>query len=312
MSFYFTDVDEVLGPSAERFFGDGYRAVRARLRSVRRYDDAITGYGDLDYPGTWSMRSGRARTDVHMSSLDAVTLACRLLEAASAAEQVNALWLRSIELRTASSPGSSLQNVPLRAWPRDTERLEHEVSVGPFTVIIRLARHAGRAPTRDMPAGEDAWARLSTSLVRLHDLVIDPESQRLNAQDRATLPEENGWSLDSRHPDLSIADSIAIGGALAQALLYRLEGIGREEVGNFWLRRATITLAEPRPRTADSESWSVHAERRRLVSVSQQVFRSARVSITSSRETHMVSDVAFSLRPESREGDAKGGGEGAS
>lgn len=296
MTICFADIDDVLGPTQMRFFGDGYRKVKARTRSVEQDEDTITGYGDLEYPVAWSTRSGHERTEMHVSSIDAVVLACRVLETVQAPSRLGAVWIRRIDLRAPSSPSAFLQDIPIHANCSGAESLLYRVAVAGFTVTLHLARHAKRASSSINPTAQgDTWARLSTGDVHLHDLVVDPANELLNARAHISTLRRNGWSLDSRYPDLSVADSMAIGGALSQVLLYRLEGLTRDQAGDFWLRRATISFSEPRTTAAESQSWHVHVERRTHVAVSRHVFSSARLSLSNSDESHMLTDVAFSL-----------------
>ncbi|WP_168203855.1 AvrD family protein [Humibacter ginsenosidimutans] len=295
MSVFFADIDEILGPSSGRYFGDGYRAVEARVRSIGLGAAGVQAVGDLKYPRNWSSRAGRARTDLHLSSLDAISLSFRLIEAMSNPSLTGHQSVKRLSMRAGSSPSHSITDIDMHAETLGLEPPIFRTSVLPFSMEVELTPGPTNAmgPERSAGSEPDWWRPISSTAVRLHDLTLDASHESLEAQGTWHQSSYRVPGIGSRFPAPSIVDTIASAGALAQALLYSLDGISREQAGNFWLRRATINFSQPPATAAEDEAWRACVSRRSVVTVAESPFVSARVSLVSSSGANMLADVAY-------------------
>jgi len=81
----YASIDDILGPAAQRFFGDGHRRVRQMLRNVTVDGDGrgghrVRGCASVSYPADWSVKSVSDELRPHLSSIDALLLAVALGE----------------------------------------------------------------------------------------------------------------------------------------------------------------------------------------------------------------------------------------
>ena len=98
------DLEELLGPADERFFGAGYRGVAHELLGVPQEDDEgrISQAARIRYPRDWSVDPGGASRQPHLSTIDAVVLP--LMALSSADPTTTGARIAQIELRAGAEP----------------------------------------------------------------------------------------------------------------------------------------------------------------------------------------------------------------
>src|SRR3954447_1017177 len=122
-TFRLGSIDDYLGPSTGRFFGNGYRRVRYRDRSVAH--DAAAGTPTrarvgIEYPIDWSVKARSTPLRPHLSTIDALVLAANVAEChlgrihTLSVEQRRRAWLRRVTIRAAATPfESGLDELPV-------------------------------------------------------------------------------------------------------------------------------------------------------------------------------------------------------
>ncbi|MDH5671640.1 MAG: AvrD family protein [Myxococcales bacterium] len=304
---YFADIDEVLGRFTERFFGNGYRQVRQRLGEVVIDPESASAHAScrIVYPENWSKKKNRELVP-HLSSIDAFIVAVRVAElylrdACGLSEaDLAASWMRRCKLRAGTSPSVDLGAVPVGMRHIDTRATNasicgassrFRVSVGTMEVELCLDHPplAKVSPTpRSMPEersdaqNEHRYYGLAyrDTTVRIRDLLIDPRQPRAQARVGLTSPPTVRLGLSSNYlPFVSFVDAVVSVAQVAQALLYRQDGIDRQRSHNLWMRR--ISFESPSPRTRDAEfSMETWIEKTQVLRVRDQRWRTADFGLT--------------------------------
>jgi hypothetical protein len=260
-------IEDILGPSSQRYFGEGMTKVEQALRSiVFAVDGSVRATGSISYPKDWSTKRSSSELRPHLSSIDAVVLAAQLIECylghayGLTAEQRSRAWIRSVEARAGSEPtldlaaiavdcavtGSTVQKNSL-----GDQLTSFECRVGSIKVRTQVEHDAGDTQRRpaafDSPAGVlgGPWNPYHGNGHKLGARTI--ERVRLFPQDGtaqalATVspagPAGPVNGLGSWYaPTLSMVDGIVISAQVAQALLYEVDGVSRDDTSTLWMRR---------------------------------------------------------------------------
>ncbi|MFH8224866.1 AvrD family protein [Streptomyces sp. NPDC018057] len=260
-------IEDILGPSSQRYFGEGMAKVEQALRSiVFSADGSIRATGGISYPKDWSAKRSSGELRPHLSSIDAVVLAAQLIEChlghvyGLTAEQRSRAWIRSVEARAGGEPtldlaaiavgctvtGSNAQKNSLGDW-----LTSFECRVGSIKVGIQVEHDAGDTPPQpgafDSPAGVlgETWNpyhgnghKLGTRTIeRVRLFPQDGTAQALATVSPAGRAEPLNGLGSWYAPALSLVDGIVISAQVAQALLYEVDGVSRDDTSTLWMRR---------------------------------------------------------------------------
>ncbi len=252
--------DEYLGDPAQRYFSRGYLAVLHDLGPVSLCAQGSEGIeararGRVEYPEDWSIGAdGRVR-DVHLSSVDAIILLVRMLEALGRQlgdEALATATITRLEVRAGTSPCTMLADVPvslsMRRGPSDPMRVR--ARVGGFALRAELRRSGYRAPrgaavhpysdgyrSVDVHSVVESWDPARQSISTSHELTT-------SVADRGSLTgiDAGVW------PGLTHVGNLLLFGQMAQVLVLLTSGIGRGAPENLWVRRLELTRDRGIPR----------------------------------------------------------------
>lgn len=299
----YSSIDVLLGESQTRFFGAGYRSIRRQVSNVAL--DARAGTVEasaaIRYPAAWSTKRER-ELQPHLSSIDALALAAQLAETylrvAYGVEggAADSLWIERCLFKPGQTPTTDLERVAVRCALLDTQsvpdslfghRSRFAVRVG--TISVELSVEHQVVTQRDIEARwgdiEDVLGPAEASYygsaytadrLALSDVEFDKSGERV-AGTLDVEPPANGVKLTGMgaayYPFVSELTTIVSVAQLAQALLYRYDGVTREQSNNLWMRK--ILLVSPRPvaatRDLHVETWSTKMS---LLPVKDGVWRS--------------------------------------
>ncbi|TGJ95717.1 hypothetical protein DLJ96_14535 [Actinotalea fermentans ATCC 43279 = JCM 9966 = DSM 3133] len=258
-------IDDLLGPSASRFFGSGYRGTDPRLRSVAvRHDGAasrLDARGSISVAERWSTK-GDVDQLPHLSTTDVLVLgvqAAEILLAAtfSPAFLVDVVLRRVVVVAGKDPVEGAHQDFAVSARLDDACR-DRDVTVHAFvgTMTVEVTVHrplavAGRvdltvaspdellgaAPRRVHGSG---YAGRSVDVRDVATVGHDEAHAQLVA---ATLPgtadQDLGIGATAR-PSLSFVEAFVATLQLAQVLLYELDHVPRAESSTLWMRRTVV------------------------------------------------------------------------
>lgn len=267
--------DRLLGPSATRYFGAGYRRTTYDVSPLEvDADDRshATAVGRVTYASDWSLKSIGATLTPHLSTVDAVVLAVPLIEALLRADGISDVdlglsWIEALTVRASARPLESLSSVPLlisQTTRTDSEshpKSTFECRIGPLLVdaVVRHTAHIRSArPAEGQGGGRGPLTELFRGMHH-HSQVrkLDLERQTLRSAHRIEAPTAgiSAVGLESAYwPAPSIIDCLVLAGQMAQVLVYARERVDRGSTNNLWMRRARFEAVRPtdRPRQSDA------------------------------------------------------------
>ena len=295
-------IDDHLGPRQGRFFGDGFKRIGHRVTEVemRRRDghEYVSAKAGLAYPGDWS-RKAAGPLRPHLSSVDALALAVQLAESflihryGLDPEQRRAMWLRSFDMRSGTTPQEDLTRFDVRALrvscaPAVVVRHGHVSKfvclVGTLTLTCEIEHDVTRRPMVDGaypnltailgPAERRYYGggyRLRSQLiedVRVHPAAVEGDVSL------ADPPEALDLGLGGAYqPTPSMIDALVSLAQLAQVMAYRLDGIARSESNTLWMRRLAQTAARPAAPSSGPFAGRVEPRRSRRVRLAGALWR---------------------------------------
>ncbi|ONI61258.1 hypothetical protein ALI44B_12410 [Leifsonia sp. ALI-44-B] len=272
--------DTLLGPAANRYFGTGYRRIDQKLlqladTTAENTDPAeptslaASGVASITYPEDWSTKGGSARVP-HLSTLDALALAAELAEAylrriGVSSDGIEASWLEQFAVRAGATPLERVDAIPVALTV--SRAMEATARPDEFRTVLacRIGSLSGTVTLRH-PAPSIAglpWSatlgamrepRIHTTLFRSLEHVsslsaLDETAATLDMEHTVrpsgTAP-RRAAGLEARYwPSIGLTDAAAIGGQMAQALIYAGDEVARDNTDTLWMRRATFTATSP-------------------------------------------------------------------
>ncbi|RZU53801.1 avirulence D protein (AvrD) [Krasilnikovia cinnamomea] len=263
-------VDDYLGPSAERFFGSGYKRVSQRITGlawIPEPDLPAGGEAEVTYPDDWSSKSHSLADAVHLSTIDALVLSLRLVETylrsrlGLTADQVARAWLRRYTMRPGSRPHTDLRSVPLRIALGESRpgaggwlSTEFVCVVGGIKVRCHVEHEAGRLPAQAPLSPVTAAYHAGGYRFRTHEIggiVMRTDNRSIAAtvdvRDGART-EAGGGELGSAYqPAITLVDATLVYAQVAQILMYTLDGLRRGETNTLWMRSVDMARSGPGP-----------------------------------------------------------------
>lgn len=255
-------LEDVLGPSAGRYFGHGYRGVRYGVKSSACLDgdpSQVSAEVHATYPPHWSIDSDGTPRRPHLSSIDATVLPLLVFEAANGhrRNQLSTRRVRVVELRAAGKPWLELDAIPVTLnvdVGHAGETLTSVVGNIRSRIVLTDEPHPAALSNADVApqypltvygglfqTGE-CRSLVSTSealdgiLHGRHEFSVSEFAER-----PAPGIEADFW------PSPTVVDYLVTMGQLAQALIYACGETDRSSIGTLWMRTMTLTIDEPSP-----------------------------------------------------------------
>jgi avirulence D protein (AvrD) len=240
------DIDEVLGPKEERFFGSVFRSARqsleVNLAPSGPYRLAIDGTAHVAYERGWGTRNGAARVP-HVSSIDALILAGRVM-----ARVQRYLWDREL---LPAERHLAVERVQVNAGTEPDERLTDLACTGsaayaglaegtPVRCDLRIGQMRARLVARHAPGHpidpEDVGSG-HVPTVPITDVVLDPSLRAVRG--------DLGGDPDCGPPSVrGYASSMVASAQLAQVLIAFRDQVPRHRGNTLWMRRFGCTWTE--------------------------------------------------------------------
>jgi len=271
----YDSVDAALGPAEGRYFGLGLSRVHHVLHDVSSVGGPGSGQvaarAGIVYPPDWSVK-GVGELRPHLSSIDALVLAVRVAEfymrtCGLSEDQVRRAWIRSMKVRAGNDPTLELSDFAVDARLVASEPVPRslggqvstvESHVGAITLVLEIEHEPRLLPRSEAKLAPGArfvspprffYGDQHRETQRLlADLDLDLHAGSARSLVTITAPEETddiGGLGAAYAPGLSIVDMIAVAAQMAQALLYDLDGLTRQESQTLWMRRYQGSLKTP-------------------------------------------------------------------
>ncbi len=269
MLSYNKTIDDFLGDSESRYFGNGYFNTARTLRNFEHQDTEegikFSCIGALRLSGLWSQK-GDIVQEPHLSSIDAIELAVECTR--------QAFGLLS------EGPGFSLDAIDRICVIAGNEPVKQVLESIAIKGLIKQ-NPEGNCQLQVSISNMDAEVtfslrRLSRNVMADSESLVSVENIFLNRENATTSAivtphravKDKSWSL---------ATCFASMAQLGQALLYELGSMDRETSSTLWMRRITINIFSGIPEFCEPQPIYVKLENARILRVNGEDWRSADV-----------------------------------
>ena len=299
-----TTTEEILGPDASRYFGQGFQRVGHRVTDVAVHplltNGTVSATASVDYPTDWSYKSGKVARP-HLSTIDALIIGLQLTEAyLTHAHHLDPAARRRIrplafDMRAGATAQEQLARIEaagrrgsVRLGQLDTLNLvsHFDFRIGTLRLSAEVEHDLGTPTTRpatwfDMEnllgdADRRHYGRAFTA--RRQDVgVITVEPAGSLATGHALVEEDPVVPREglgaAYEPTLSMVDATVCMAQLGQVLTYSLEGVNRAGTGTFWMRRFGMRFSTPTSPINGPVPMTVRAKRRKRLDRNEMSWR---------------------------------------
>ena len=261
----YSSVEEVLGPKDKRYCSAGFKNVNFSFSNVAIENSSLEAKVHVDFSKKWSSKNDESLKP-HLGTTEYFNIAVILSEL---------LLLSHFELDGLAVSKSRVTYLKMKAKPAGDLQLIQDVKVdysgtldeksgfgassfdigiGHMAIRLTIVHEMGK------PRTEAPYADFSIYLNHLEphfyktgykecetdieDVEVDVEERLVQSAVRFKSPSDH-FGTGSFYPTMNIANFILLAGQLMQVLLYELEGIGRDQSKNLWLRGLEVNFNEP-------------------------------------------------------------------
>ncbi|WGD37206.1 AvrD family protein [Lysinibacter sp. HNR] len=317
--------DECLGDRSTRYFGHGYKSVQQSISNltIDHESSRVSGYAHVDYQVGWSQKRTETPLNPHLSSIDGVIIAVTLCEAfmihafGMHDEELQKAWVNKINVRAGTKPLTTLHQFAVEGQHVSSDNITETETVslfacaiGTFKITLQI-QHKTLSSTVQNKALE-AYPQSMTSSQRIygdlykqtdyvsHRVHLDPAARtaaaRLSLMEPDTA-ERSGLEASYRTSSLIIG-AIIVAAQLSQVLLYKIDGLSREETDTLWMRKFDITVAQPQQDENKSAEVLLHARQAQVLDLRNLgVWRISDVAIENFCGASVRGSLAYRLKP---------------
>lgn len=279
-------IDDLLGDGRSRFFGTGFRHVRQTVGEIDIDPEGgvVSAVARMSYPSNWSTKSG-GELEAHLSTLDGLVIAAQLGEAfvrtahALDEEQVARMFLSRVVLKSGVAPTLDLSRVVINGRVKKMGTSDESIGgrltelafqIGGMRVEVALDHAGGNmrgAPSHFASLAEVVGPPEDTyygGLYRQEGIVLrDIAFCSMEDEASAALDLDSPFDPNSARglgaayaPSVTPAHVIVCLAQLSQALMYRYDGITRDQSHNLWMRKVVMQARRPVPAGTGLEAYA--------------------------------------------------------
>lgn len=273
----YPSINDILGPSENRFFSSGYRRSECRITDLilcasgeREY--CFEAIASISYPKDWSIKEHSMDMRPHLSTIDMLTLSIKMIETYlmgcfdQSSTDVNRISFRELSIHAGNKPQENLDNIPITVKLRCSEPTKDD----PSRCISTYECHAGYL--RAVCQVEYSCGKTKSGIFKycsinnisddirssyydrgykeqmhiISDVKLDIEN--MIATSNVEIVVNRKQRYDSWPETVSYIDAFVICSQLAQSLLYSLDNVTRDETSTLWMIRThfseTLQCAE--------------------------------------------------------------------
>ncbi len=303
-------VDDRLGSSSGRFFGEGYKGVIRRLTEIKVLPGdhgrgVIHGTATVSYSAQWSTKGGRTQLRPHLSTPDGLLLAVNLVEAylvhayRLSPEQRRQIWVAELSFRAGSRPQEDLVGFDVGAVHESVHRVPGSglgfrssfrcrvgalrincvVEHGELTGDVQPAHFADADDILGPPTFRHYGVGFRAQQLSIGEIDLDAEVGSIEARVGGVEERWGAEGLEGGYPlSMSMLDAMIALVQLAQVLIYEVDQLERSRSNTLWMRRAVLSRPTADQALGDCATASVHIETARTLRLGEQVWRTFEVS----------------------------------
>ncbi|MHB9461974.1 AvrD family protein (plasmid) [Pseudomonas amygdali pv. morsprunorum] len=288
----FSNIEKHLGPAKDRFFGDGFKHVEYSARHVNLTESAVDSNITLSYPANWSKKNDSGELIPHLSTIDALTISINLSQdiLLNRFKSIDHCWVRRISIKAGNKPEEDLININAKIT-KENQVLDSQGdtnlfffgNVGAMTVQLELIMPAAHEvnTVRDSAEKNCYSLHFKNRTQFIDDIIF---YSPLSAISKLFIADDNEphfslGGIEANYPNImNPVDSLVSHAQIAQALLYKLDGLTRGESNTLWMRSLNIIAENPAKRIAATRLLVTELKRANIVSVKGKNWRIAEVA----------------------------------
>lgn len=284
----FSTVDEILGPSENRFFSSGYRCSEHKVSNLAfpelgENNCCLEATVSLFYPPNWSVKNVGMDVTPHLSTIDMLVLAMQMVEThlsfhfGLSMDDLDTNPVNELAIHAGTKPQENLNDIPVSLMLRRCEEKAddsskkvstYECRVGLMRAVCQIEHTFYRKDNNKIEINsldninikkryyglgyKEQKHILSAVYLDMANLTADAQVEFIFSKEEAQVitPEK-----------VSYIDVFVTCAQLAQVLLYSLDGLSRSETSTLWMIRANFS--------EDAGEIKNHDKVKTLISTSQ-------------------------------------------
>jgi hypothetical protein len=256
------NIEDALGPSEHRYFGDGFKRTKYEV-NVAYSPGHAKGEVAVLYHNNWSSKASDKVRKPHLSTLDASLISgqvgCALLRRHYPFSRLDSqqAWLRQIDVKAGNMAYEDLSAVPLTAQilssgPTDDSLFGYltsvEVRLGAMHVVLVIDHGLSQEGGSCMPDEDHYFTEgFRQRHCELSNISFHPGESEVGADLSLKLTSVSpGDGVMGAYPrSLLTIELLTSFAQLAQVLMYRLDNLNREQTNNLWMRNVSLHCPYP-------------------------------------------------------------------
>ncbi|PKE29916.1 hypothetical protein CWS43_14315 [Rahnella sp. AA] len=284
----FSSVDEILGPSENRFFSSGYRCSEHKVSNLTfpepgENNCCLEATVSFFYPSNWSVKNAGMDVTPHLSTIDMLVLAMQMVEThlsfhfGLSMDDLDTNHVNEIAIHAGTKPQEDLNDIPvslvLRRSVEKTDDSSRKVSTYECRVGLMRAVCQIEHPFCGKENNKTEINSLDNLNIKkryyglgykeqkhiLSAVYLDMANLTADAQVEFIFSKEESQVITPEK--VSYIDVFVTCAQLAQVLLYSLDGLSRSETSTLWMIRTNFS--------EDAGEIKNHDKVKTLISTSQ-------------------------------------------
>jgi hypothetical protein len=284
---YLDSPDHFLGPSQNRYFGEGYRKTKHQITNLQIRDKLLIAKLSVKWPPVWSQKKGQIISP-HIGSLDFFIVSELLIERYIRIIDnikdpcIEKMWISNFSCK-AGNQAIEHRTIPCSciklSQKEENNTLAHlyKIRINNVCALLTVRQQICRKNNRKCLSSCNGLATIILDKInKTHELnklsyynsiykkfdrsirhiEIYKDENRIKASvNLLNLGKSNVFGGIGKEylPSITFCDLILVAGQLSQILLFNLEGIERDDAKNLWLRSIDCTSKNTIGNTASVE-----------------------------------------------------------
>lgn len=244
----YKNIDDIIGNSSTRYFGEGYRNVKYDVISKKMELGSATEIFNIRYPDQWSVKDGKS-INSHLSTIDGIILAIKSIEdyfsdLGISDEELAQFKIHDLVIKAGKTLKEDLNDVVVSLMGKkiDSETLSFKGKIGTFSVVVKVNKVTDGISKNCTEGIHDyIFSEFRNSKILVSDVAITEKHDRVNAEYEIGNEHVDGYfngvSNTIYSGELSIVDGIVIVAELTEALLLEINNVDRDNSNLLIMRK---------------------------------------------------------------------------
>ncbi|MBZ5979425.1 MAG: AvrD family protein [Leuconostoc gelidum] len=255
----YKNIDDIIGNSSTRYFGEGYRNVKYDIISKNMELSSVFEMFNITYPDQWSVKNGQS-INSHLSTIDGIILAVKSIEdyfidLGIPYEELAQFKIHDLVIKAGKALKENLDGVAVNFLVKnpESETVSFKGKVGSFSVVVKLRKVSEKfSKTFTKEIHDYIFSEFKKSKICISDIKISEIHNNINAVYKINNEHVgsyfNGISNTVYSGELSVIDGIVIVAELTEALLLEINNVDRDNSNLLIMRKIHFH----RPETEDN------------------------------------------------------------